>query len=152
MATLTISDRMDEIARSKILAKAIVEKDGKFQIVAIFEKSYEYCFAIVFTARSKRSPRKCWKRTGQYHIVSDARRYDPRGIIKEAGFDLLLDSRYSSWSRKVRYYHRRQYVNTFIRRIAFPFEFGIERIFVPGARYERANRITSGRKRLGRYG
>lgn len=62
MATLTISDRMDEIARSKILAKAIVEKDGKFQIVAIFEKSYEYCFAIVFTARSKRSPRKCWKR------------------------------------------------------------------------------------------
>lgn len=150
MTTINLSDRMDEIARSKILAKAVIEKDGKFQIVAIFEKSYEYCFALVFTARSKRSPRKYWKRNGQYHIVASARRYDPRGIIKEASFDILLNARYSSWTRKVRYYHKRQYINTFIRRIAFPSEFGIERILVAGARYERANRITSG-KRRGQY-
>lgn len=153
MTYQSLHERLNEIAQSKILAKAVVEKDGKFLIVAIFEKSQQFCFAVIFTARSKRSPRKCWKTTGRYHILMDAVFPDYRGKIKEASFDILLEHSYRDWSRKVRYYHNRKHINTFARRMAFPSEYGgIERIIVPGATYERANRITSGRIRQGNYG
>lgn len=132
----------EEITKSKLLAKAVVEKDGKVFIVAVFERSEYYRFFFRFQAKSKRSPRKSWKYLpGQYYIMNAG--------VKNHTLESFMQSNYPGREFKVRYAVKKKYVLTFFDRIANPTKYSIP-IIPHGATFEIANRITTG-KPLSKY-
>lgn len=107
-------DPEGEIIASRIISQAkSVNPDGSVSIVAVFERSSYNKFFHVFTAPSKRSPRRTWKYTNQYYSVYSGK------------FDTLrsfLASRYpySQRSWTIRHLHGARTLADLTKRISQP--------------------------------
>lgn len=49
------------VLRSPIVAKAVIKRNGRFEIIAVFQESTRQEFYWVFRAKAARSPRRAWK-------------------------------------------------------------------------------------------
>lgn len=140
----------DVIFKSRIMAKATgKDKQGNIVIVCVFEMSQEYRFFFLFNAKSTRSPRKSWVYRGQYWILHEARVHMPNNDKGRLSFRHFLAGlgNYSGWT--VRYPYRKQKLIDLFARVGnwvahlLP---GHMRL-APGATFEYANSITSGREK-----
>jgi len=145
---ITPNNNHEEVFRSKLIAKATYERDGKIYIVAVFDRSSYYKFFWIFQARTRRSPRKSWKFTGQYFsIYKGASNMRDTSDAFYSTMEQFCSHRYEikSYAYKVRYLFRKKYVKTFFDRIANPLKYSIPEI-PAGATFGYASPITSGRR------
>ena len=62
-----------DIIKGAIIAKAVIQLDGKVHIIAVFNTSTEFFFFFHFEAKTSRTPRKNWKYLHHYHqLYGDA--------------------------------------------------------------------------------
>jgi hypothetical protein len=133
---MTISDV--EILQTKLLAKAVIEKDGKIEIIAVFAGSDFYRFFFIFHARSRRSPRKSWVWKKIYQSIN-------AGMAETFTLETFLARRYAGRPVKIKHYISKKYLSTFTSRIAHSYS-SPETIAVPGATYRYAAWVSSGKR------
>jgi hypothetical protein len=138
---MTISKSNQEIIAGRLIAKAVAQKNNRIEIVAVFETSEYHRFFFIFTARSRRSPRKSWKWTGAYQSIYP-------GMGKTHTLESYVQMRYPGQDVKIRRYIKKAYLSTFIDRTAHPYTYlEPDRKPLPGQSFEHANAITSGHRR-----
>lgn len=111
-------DRDPAIISSRIISQAkSVNQDGTVTIIAVFERSTYQKFFHVFTAASKRAPRKTWKYTNQYYSIYSGIGSDPYYTLRS-----LLASRhpYSGRTWTIRHHHGARTLADLTKRIAHP--------------------------------
>ncbi len=59
---------LDQIIKSRVIAKAIIQREGEVVIVAAFQLSYQYAFWFEFRARTSRSPQRTWRLVNKYLV------------------------------------------------------------------------------------
>ena len=127
------------IIDSKLLAKAVIEKNGKIIIIAVFEKSEYYRFFFQFEANSRRSPRKAWRFTNLYYSVC-------AGTVWKS-LEQYVEARYPACPCRIRYIIRKKSFDIWYERLAFPFRNYIQPSPLPGQTFGYANSISSGKPR-----
>ncbi len=56
-----------EVLSSAIVAKAVIKRNDRYEIIVVFQKSTRHEFYWVFGAKSPRSARRSWKWAGGYY-------------------------------------------------------------------------------------
>lgn len=72
------SDRNRQtVISSAIVAKAAVKRNGRINLIVVFQNSTRHEFYWIFTAKSARSARKSWKFSGIYgrDLIADFKAY-----------------------------------------------------------------------------
>ena len=143
----SLSDHRRTIQASRLLLQAKApRKDGKTHIVAVYEMSDEQFFFFTYTAKTTRTPRRLWK-IANWHIIHEGRKFDPTGKDKTVDFRHFLKSQQvhivagAKWS--VRYPYKKNILISCIKRVSDPDR---TPILVPGATFDYASAITSGRR------
>jgi len=142
-----------EIIKGRILAKSVIRTpNGKYRIIAIFDRGDYYRYFFIFDAKSARSNRRSWNYAHQRVMiyrgtqVIDGEKCDPFHTFDSFVDEYLKTSKAEEISRRV--YVSKKKLHYFLDRTAHPTNYIIPSV-APVGSYRYSNAITSGKSRTG---